>query len=716
VERTKLQQFTDAYQRWKNSAPVDWDENGRPQRGAPTENRPTFPSVSIVDGLPGEFADYFEGAIAWSHPNNKSAARQSWEKLLDRPAAERRFKSTWAAFMLGRSWEDEDAQKAEDYYQRARSLVAQGFPDPTGLAAASIGWEARLALRTNAFQSAIELYLQQYAANGGGAGESLQVAISRALQSGPEALAPLAVHPQTRRVVTAYLISRHHDYDDPSHSLRDGVKSWLEAVERADVKDVESAEQFALAAYQADDMELALRWVNRAGHTPTAQWLEAKLLLRAGRVTQATELLSQIVDSFPLDHPTNETSGVQASFASGLAVQGGDEGFDVPAGRYIRGELGALRLSRREYIQSLDLLLHGDFWTDASYVADRVLSLDELKMYVDENWPVVTSGDDTNKTEAELKLDETNQSIRYLLARRLARENHGNEARPYYPTNQLPVFDEFMETLTTGWDESLSASERAKASTDAAFIARTNGMELLGTEAAPDWNQFGGSWQAGVAIENRTNEDSTIILASPDEFKRNDESKPSPDHQYHYRYQAASLALEASKLMADNTEETARLLCGAGSWLKAQDPDTADLFYKTLVRRCRRTDIGAEADLVRWFPNFDGDGTLVRTRLEELNLPTPEEINDANFKDYPIPGRHFLVQSGDHIRYIAAAVQRLGIPVTEKEIFAANPDITRNDNIAGRVLYIPRPGEDVRATQPLPDSPPAPGAEAQTIP
>jgi hypothetical protein len=247
-----------------------------------------------------------------------------------------------------------------------------------------------------------------------------------------------------------------------------------------------------------------------------------------------------------------------------------------------------------------------------------------------------------------------------------------------------------MQTLATGWDESLAAGQRAKALAAAAYIARTNGLELLGTETSPDWQMFGGQYE-GVADENRTNEDATVVFASSDELKRYTESKPDPDKRYHYRYQAASLAWEASKLMPNNSDETARLLCRAGSWLKAQDPDTADIFYKALVRRCRKTDIGAEADLVRWFPDFDDDGNLVRTRLEQLDLPTQEELNDPDFADYPVPGRHYVAMGSDHIRYIAAAVRRLGIPMTEKEIFAANPDITRNDDITGREILIPLP-------------------------
>jgi hypothetical protein len=683
-QRAKLQKFV------ASANPNHSDESYELSEPKP---QPTFPSISIVDGLPGEFADYFQGALIWNNPavTDKTAARQAWEKLLQRPLEERHYKSTWAAFMLGRSWEAEDPKKARDYYQQVRALAAQGFSDPAGLAAASIGWEARLALRANEFETALDLYLQQYMAGGWGAAESLQMALGRALSAGPDALTPLAVNPQTRRLVTAYLISQHQG----------NVKAWLEAVERADVKDVESAEQFALAAYQADEMELAIRWINRAGSSPTAQWLTAKLYLRAGKVPKATEILSQIVDSFPVEAPTNSTP--ESSFADGLTVPDTSEGENLTAGRYIRGELGALRLSRREYIQSLDLLLRGNFREDAAYVADHVLTTDELKAYVDDNWPPVTPSPDENGSEAQKQFEQLTSEIRYLLARRLARESHIADARAYYPAEWLPKADELMQALTGGWDESLPTDQRAKALAAAAFIARTNGMELLGTEAGPDWHEYGGNFEGSVTSDTRTNQEATVVLASADELKRNEESKTDPDKRFHYRYQAAALAWEAAKLMPNNSDETARILCAAGSWLKAREPETADLFYKALVRRCRKTALGAKADEIRWFPEIDDEGNLVRARLELLDLPSPQEISgSAAISSYPIPGKHFLIMEGDRVKDIVAAVQRLGISLTASEIYAANPELSRWEYNAGREILIPLP-KQAETIPPPPD-------------
>ena len=75
----------------------------------------------------------------------------------------------------------------------------------------------------------------------------------------------------------------------------------------------------------------------------------------------------------------------------------------------------------------------------------------------------------------------------------------------------------------------------------------------------------------------------------------------------------------------DNSDETARILCTAGSWLKNRDPQTADLFYKALVRRCRKTALGTEADRKRWFPQIDEQGNLVPAPTPAPSTELPVE-------------------------------------------------------------------------------------------
>ena len=53
-------------------------------------------------------------------------------------------------------------------------------------------------------------------------------------------------------------------------------------------------------------------------------------------------------------------------------------------------------INSRIFRRLFDLLLRHGFWTDASYVAARVLTIEGLRAYVDQHWPVgVTAGNPT---------------------------------------------------------------------------------------------------------------------------------------------------------------------------------------------------------------------------------------------------------------------------------------------------------------------------------
>lgn len=77
----------------------------------PPPPRPSFPEITAPADLPGEFADYEKGALAY-HEGRMDEARAAWEKLLARPAGERRYRTTWAAYMLGRSSVESDPDAA----------------------------------------------------------------------------------------------------------------------------------------------------------------------------------------------------------------------------------------------------------------------------------------------------------------------------------------------------------------------------------------------------------------------------------------------------------------------------------------------------------------------------------------------------------------------------------------------------------------------------
>ena len=714
VQRNRLHKFLADHEAWRTSGEWIWTEEGS-QRAQPKSPPPEFPQFKAVDGLPDEFVDYFEGAAAWHNPAlaNKALAREAWERLLERPAAERKFKSTWAAFMLGRSWEDEDADKAADYFKQVRDLAKRRFADSLGLAAASLGLEARLRFHAGVYTQAIALYLEQFGAGDWTAVGSLRTVASEALEQ-PEALRGLAKDGKSQRVITAYLVSRHQsvwheEMEEVPTQPDDTTTRWLAAVEAAGVRDVDSAEKLALAAYRAGDFDTAQRWIKRAPGSAVAEWLQAKLLLRAGKVPQAAALLAKVSRSLPLESPGTNAS---ATFAESLFVVVHAEYLEsIPAGRQALAELGTLKLARREFTEALDALLRSGYWMDTAYVAERVLTADELKAYVDREWP--PGGEPPAEASAwrtGVAISDAVQrrDIRYLLARRLTRLSRGFEARDYFPASWQPSFDMFTQALNTGWDESQSTNARAAALFTAAVIARTNGIELLGTEVEPDWHIHGGDFQEGVRATLRTNEAFVVLRASPEELLRAASHNADPETRFHYRYQAALLAWEAARLMPNNSDETARVLCTAGSWLKNRDPETADLFYKTLVRRCRRTAIGDQADRRRWFPTFDANGNLepweplVIESEPEAEEPSPaRELNPDNMDETeafdtplteeqsPSTAHEYIVHAGDTVAKIVAACQSMGMSVTLADLLLANPDLDPTRLQVGQRILIP---------------------------
>ena len=95
AERDKLQKFKSEHETWKTSGGYEWTEKGeRPL--PPIGAEPKFPDVKFVPGLPEEFVDYFDGACAWHRDTDtqRAKARAAWERLLARPPAERKYKST----------------------------------------------------------------------------------------------------------------------------------------------------------------------------------------------------------------------------------------------------------------------------------------------------------------------------------------------------------------------------------------------------------------------------------------------------------------------------------------------------------------------------------------------------------------------------------------------------------------------------------------------
>ena len=615
----------------------------------------------LPDETPGEFADYHKGAFAYKtkHPDE---GRTAWETLLARPAAERKYRSTWAAYMLGRSALDEHQfDKAAGYFQQTRKLAQNGFVDSLGLAAESYGWEARCALETGHPESSARLYLTQLATGDPSAVVSLKWFIpdwgktvkgdenakpgvstdateapvvpgpATDTPRGAKALADAARSPLLRRLVCAHILatatpvdSESNEYLQPAERGASQAK-WLAALDMAGVNDTPDAEYIAWVAYSAGKYPDAKRWLAKCpGTSAAALWLKAKFALRDGKLADGTKLLSQALHNFPAHDQLENSMTLDIYRAPADTAQ---------------GELGVLRLAQADFIQALDAFIAAGFWNDAAYIAERCLTKDELLNYT-------RSHHFTNTKPARQPdggdMDHPFSPKRFcdLVARRLVREDDYQTAKEFFAPEMIPVLDDYTTSLAKGGDTSKSKQEQARALFHAAWIARYQGMELMGTEVGPDNTAAGGDFNEGdLAMARLTGKqpviedmdqdaESTAAANKPLTFtlpvtkleqERLQATKLVVERRFHYRHVAAGLVWKAAGLLPDNAPETADILNAAGNWLKQKHEKQARRFFLALKTRCPNTEIGKAALAKHWFVDAEGPWS------KEEKKPMPKE-------------------------------------------------------------------------------------------
>lgn len=559
----------------------------------PGDPEPTFRAVE------DEFTLYHRGAVAFKQ-QKLAEARAAWQSVLDLPVEKRQFRSTWAAYMLGKSVLSTDPVLAKTMFQKTRELAAAGCKDTLGLASESLGWEARCELDAREFERAAPLYMNQLAGND-------TTAIDSAKQlSGdnyPEdQWARFASDPLLRRITSAHVLS----WSSLSFRQPD-LQKWITAIEKQEISAVSEADRLGWLAYTAGHYDDAARWLKLVPKpTGMSLWLKAKLDFRAGKLADAESAMAEAIRGIPRKPE----------------VQLFDANFQITPDVAAFGDLGLVQLARSEFVSALQTFLAGNHWQDAAYVAERILTIAELSALLEKNFPWTLEQDDA------VKLDEYQQftippgaentfKLRWLLARRLARSEKFVEARPFLPKELRATLDSYVTALKKGRSRNEAKDVRAESLWQAAQIARQKGMELFGSENEPDAFVWEGSYeQSEVARERLAGKYMGVRSDSPDtgeslqplvlpasklEKTRLDHSRIIPEKRFHYRYQAANLAWDAAQLMPDQNEQTAQVLNRAGSWLKDRDEKAADRFLQAIERRCDQTETGRRVMEKHWF-------------------------------------------------------------------------------------------------------------------
>ncbi|MBL7645254.1 MAG: hypothetical protein JNK74_03585 [Candidatus Hydrogenedentes bacterium] len=495
--------------------------------------------------------------------------------------------------MLGKIWLKRDGEIAPRYFEQAITLAEEGYEDSLGLATASRHALGRIDEVKGEYASAIHRYLEyiqrcepEERIGGCNALERITFEIFRKdtfdfnKMNDSESMNVLALRANS---------------GDPWESRR-----WLKALKTMKpTREIHGAERIACTAYYAGDIPTAEAWLEFAdAKEPHGQWLRAKLLARKGKMRESEAILASLTEAFPPEYvwPNYDYSG---------------DPFEPR--RLVLGDLGTCRLNIGAYAGALEAYVRGGYHEDAAYVADRVLTVNELTKFVkrvsDEPWMEVRS-------ERRIWRDylSQGQTLEHLLGRRLVRQGSLKEAENYLPAivpgreryetddglekgaGLRSVVHRLNECLRESNDRDLSLESRGESLMEAAALTRKWGFDLYATAHAPDMAVMNGSFE--FSVEPRTKS----AWASDDERRRVAASAPVPNRRFHYRWRAAELLWKAAKFLPDNDERTARALWEGGRLIANRDPGGADKFYKALVNRCRKLPIGQEADRLRWFP------------------------------------------------------------------------------------------------------------------
>jgi hypothetical protein len=539
----------------------DADENGDP-RGA------------REGGGARETALYAEGAKAF-HAGDYEKARARFQDVLSLPPEERRRFSTFAAFMLGRTAGAGLQHEARPRFAQVRELVRQGFDDPLGLAVASLGEEARLLLEQGDDAGAIRLYAEQ-AAHGSSGGATSLLLVARALTRDAARLREALKDPVAQRLMATYVWTRGREWVWAEEDGEGQVRQVLEAL--AAVPGLAGADRLAAAAWSMGRFDLAERFAGQEA-TPLAAWVKAKLALRRGDRTAAEQYLAQVVEGMPEAEDWAVDSVV---------------GTLRPRTR-AEGERGLLALARGDFPQSAERLLASCSWPDLAYVAERVLTVEELQRFVasvpeERCAPELAHlwDDDAREGTNSLKA-----RLRLLLGRRLLRDGAGAKSLEYFQGTkfELPA-RQYVESRERA-DATDDAVDRARALYDAARLARTAGMEVLGTEAAPDWAQVDGNYDKGdysghgelpPQVEETRKKMAELPLVTEAEQQRLKAHAPPYAVRFHYRSTAADLAEQAAELLPKRSQAYAVLLCRAARYTASTEPERGRRLWRTYLK------------------------------------------------------------------------------------------------------------------------------------
>lgn len=603
------------------------------------DHPPALAVRPLGEDFPADVADYVEAARLHAI-GLTTEARALWKSILNRPPGERRLRAAWAAWMLAKTSPNE--AECLGWYERVETEIQAGATDAIGLRGAAKGWRAGNGWQTNKMTDpvmAMHFYYDAFAGGKESAAIDLRSLSNKILHTGnANVFNSAAADPLVRRLINLDL---HASLDGPSPMSVDPLPpgerqmppaDWLKALEAHATGPLDDGARVAWALYSAGRYAEARTWLDLSEkNDPLGMWLQAKFDLRDGKLDEANKHLAEALhyqSQASTWHPENPNDGLRW-FPDAAEIEGASQS-------RLLADAGIVSLALDDYLPALESLRKGGFREDAAYLAECVISTDGLIKHVRKVAPQWIAAPNEQR-ENSAPLDPytclqtgsgfspagigTDNQLRYLLARRLAREKRLKEAREFMPPELLPVLEHYITLDRARRSERYSGEALAAVIWRQALFHRHLGAELFSTDGAPDGGARGWNFSAVPFPNIRLMKDGwshdwsrepeygppeepgdhAIPRITSDEISRIRRFPVQKMQRFHYRYAAADLAWQASRALPANHPLLPRLYNTAGLWLAGNDPKAADRFYQAMVRRCAKTPEGQAADTKHWF-------------------------------------------------------------------------------------------------------------------
>lgn len=609
----------------------DWKESDQLIKNRQSNPIANEPYVAALDRTPPAFKAYLTSLTV-----SRLDALGQMEKLLTLPAAQRRPLEAIAKYRRARlNMNLDDWAMLTDAHAKARLLqiredlsdvathARKGSLDPCKISENAVYWIAytrsiilpasRLVRLGEAdFGGAFAAYLKMPMRGEGNAVNSCYRLASR-LCAEPD-LSAFVDDPDLRRLITIYLAaggSNNTDHRMSHAEARKASAAWLEALAKAGVDLGFDPVRVAMLQHRAGHWQDCLATTRRLpGDEPMAKLLASRCSLR---LNGDIEVSRKILDAAGGVLTTVPVRDLSQSPRNAITEEDFTELIELSEIKQLRqrieGERALIELAQGRFAAALDFFGKGDYSEEVSFVAECVMTIDELKASIDQRPKA-----DPARTTIDPPTDD-HYPAKKILASRLFRAGRLEEALDYVSPEIKTQANSYVLFMRLAERTDVADRTKADAYWRAALIINQIGEEILHASFGLEWTGAADEekWYIGYDLLplkrlKPDTETRLTVLTSPSKEEALRVQAWLAEHidqpvrsERDASYAVFALALKAARSLPNNDPAGGQILQFAGNQLKYREPKAANPAYVLLVTRFKETPYGAEALKRHWF-------------------------------------------------------------------------------------------------------------------